>query len=87
VRVLIKIALLVGAAFMILSVLAHLAQELSRLSYHSPPDPDNSDDWDVALDDSDDTAPLLIAHTEQRPISRYRNARTQGCISPGVRTP
>ena len=31
----------------------------------SPPDLDNSDVWDVALDDFDDTAPPVVAHTER----------------------
>jgi hypothetical protein len=47
-RVLIVIALLVGAAFMIVFVLMGLARELSRLSYHSPPDLDSSGGWDVS---------------------------------------
>jgi hypothetical protein len=37
-RVLAVIAPLVGAGLMILFVLTELAQDLSRLSYHSPPD-------------------------------------------------
>jgi hypothetical protein len=46
-RVLIAIAVLVGADFMIMFVLMGLARELSRLSYHSPPDLDGSNDLDV----------------------------------------
>jgi hypothetical protein len=72
------IALLVGAVFMILFVLADLARDLSRLSYHSPPDLDDSDDWDVALDEFYDTVPGVVPRTEQWPVCQYRNARTQG---------
>jgi hypothetical protein len=74
-RVLVVIALLVGAAFVILFVLTDLARELSRLSYHSPPDLDNSDDWDAALDEFDDTAPPVVPYTEQPPVSPYRTSR------------
>lgn len=77
-RVLAVIAPLVGAGLMILFVLTDLAQDLSRLSYHSPPDLDNSDDWDVALGEFDDTVPGVVRYTEQRPVSPYRIARTQG---------
>jgi hypothetical protein len=55
-RVLVVIAVLVGATFMILLVLTDLARELSRHSHHAPPDLDGSDDWDVALDEFEDTA-------------------------------
>jgi hypothetical protein len=47
VRVLIVIAVLVGATFMIMFALMGRAGELSRLSYHSPPDLDSSD-WDAS---------------------------------------
>jgi hypothetical protein len=50
-RVLIVIAVLVGAAFMIVFVLMDLARELSRHSYHSPPDLDSGNDWGVAQDE------------------------------------
>jgi hypothetical protein len=46
-RVLIVIALLIGAAFMILYLLTDLARELSRHSFQAPPDLDNGDDWDA----------------------------------------
>jgi hypothetical protein len=68
--VLVVIALLVGAAFMILFVLAHLAREFSRLSFHSPPDLDNSDDWDCAQDDFDDGSARRLradAHSDPSP--------------------
>jgi len=45
-RVLIVIALLVGAAFMILIALAGLARDLSRQSFLAPPDLGRSDDWE-----------------------------------------
>ncbi|HWX29753.1 MAG TPA: hypothetical protein VNZ53_20235 [Steroidobacteraceae bacterium] len=77
-RVLSVIALLVGAVFMILFVLANLARDLSRLSYHSPPDLDDSDDWDVTLDEFYDWVPGVVPYREQWPVSQYRNARTQG---------
>jgi hypothetical protein len=77
-RVLIVIALLVGVVFMILFVLTDLARDLSRLSYHSPPDLDDSDDWDVAPDEFYDTVPGMLPYKEQWPLSQYRNARTRG---------
>jgi hypothetical protein len=77
-RVLAVIAPLVGAAFMILFVLTDPTRDLSRLSYHSPPDLENSDDWDVALDEFDDTVPGVVSYAEQWPVSPYRIARTQG---------
>jgi hypothetical protein len=46
-RVLIVIALLVGAAFVILFVLADLARDLSRHSFQAPPDLDSSGDCDL----------------------------------------
>jgi hypothetical protein len=78
VRVLSVIAVFVGAIFIIPLVLTDLARELSRNSYHSPPDLDSGDDWDVALDEIDDAAPPVVTYTEQWPISRYPSARTQG---------
>ena len=77
-RVLLVIAVLVGAVFIIPLVLTGLARELSRNSYHSPPNPDSGDDWDVALDEIDNTVPPVVTHTEQWPVSRYPRARTQG---------
>ena len=55
-RVLMVVALLVGAAFMVLFVLADLARNLSRHSFQAPPDLDSSDgdrlpDGSNALDD------------------------------------
>jgi hypothetical protein len=55
-RVLLVIAVFVGAIFIIPLVLTDLARELSRNSYHSPPDLDSGDDRDVALDEIDDAA-------------------------------
>jgi hypothetical protein len=79
------IALLVGAAFMILFVLAHLAREFSRLSFHSPPDLGNSDDWDCAQDDFDDTAPpggFERMHTPTRhPRTGWRQILLPPCKS------
>jgi hypothetical protein len=80
-RVLMVVAVLVGATFMILFVLTDLARELSRHSYHSPPDLDGSDDWDLALDEFEDTATPVVPYTEQ--IGRHRIARTQGSNFPG----
>jgi hypothetical protein len=51
-RVLIVIAMLAGAAFLFLFVLADLARDLSGHSFHAPPDLDSSDDGDVAADRS-----------------------------------
>jgi hypothetical protein len=82
-RVLFVIAVLVGAAFLILLFLTDLARDLSRCSYHSPPDLDNSDDWDVALDEFDDPAPPVVPYTEQWPGRPNRIARTQGYSFPG----
>jgi hypothetical protein len=82
-RVLVVIALLVCAVFMILFVTASFVRELSRLSYHSPPNLDNCDDWDVALDEFDDTAPPAVPYTEQWPVGPHRIARTPGCNFPG----
>ena len=77
-RVLLVIAVIVGAIFIIPLVLTDLARELSRHSYHSPPDIDSSDDWDVALDEVDDAVSPVVTYTEQWPVSRYPGARTQG---------
>ena len=82
-RVLIVIAVLVGATFMILLVLMDIARELSRRSYHSPPDLDGSDDWGVAQDQFDDTAPAVVRYTEQWPFGQYRIARSQAENFPG----
>ena len=49
-RVLVVIALLFGATFIILLVLADLARGLMRHSHQASPDLDDSDDWDVAAD-------------------------------------
>jgi len=82
-RVLIVIALLVGVVFMILFVLTDLARDLSRLSYHSSPDLDNSDNWDLALDEFDHTAPPVVPYTEERSVGPYRTASAQGYNLPG----
>jgi hypothetical protein len=71
-RLLIVIAVLVGAIFMILFVLTDLARELSRVAYHSPPDLDG-DDLDIALDGLDETAPPVFAGTEQRQAISVQN--------------
>jgi len=76
-RVLIVIALLVGAAFMILFVLADLARELSQHSFQPPPDLDSSDDWNVEVDEFADAAPP-VAYSEQLAVNRYRDLRTLG---------
>jgi hypothetical protein len=79
-RVLAVIAPPVGAGLIILIVLTELAQDLSRLSYHSPPDLDNSDDWDVALDEFDDTVQGVVRYTELmagQSISHRKNAGLQ----------
>jgi hypothetical protein len=65
------IALFVGAAFIILSILADIARELSRHSFQAPPDLDSSDDWDVAADEAADTIPTGIYPTERRAVGRY----------------
>jgi hypothetical protein len=77
-RVLLVIAVPVGAIFIILLILTDLAREISRHSLQSPPDLDSSDDWDVALDEIDNPVPPVVTHTEQWPVSRYPSARTQG---------
>jgi hypothetical protein len=77
-RVLIVIALLVGATLMILFVMADLARELSRHSFQSPPDLDSSDDWDVAADEFSDTVPPVVDCTERRTAGRYSLGRVRG---------
>ena len=77
-RVLIVIALLVGAAFMILVALANLARELSRQSFHAPPDLSSSDDWDEEMDEFADAAPPVASYTEQWIGDRYCDLRTLG---------
>jgi hypothetical protein len=72
------IAVLVGAIFIIPLVLTDLARELSRHSYHSPPDLDGGDDGDDALNEIDDPVPPVVTYTERWPVSRYPSARTQG---------
>jgi multisubunit Na+/H+ antiporter MnhC subunit len=58
-RLLIVIVLLVGAAFMVLFMLADLARDLSRRSFMVPPDLDSSDEWDIAADEFADTVPQV----------------------------
>jgi hypothetical protein len=82
-RVFIVIALLVGARFMILFVLANLARELSRQSFQAPPDLDSSDDWDVAVNDFTDPAPPVAYCMERRAVSRHPIVRTRGDDIPG----
>ena len=55
-RVLVVIAVLVGAALMILFALADLARDLSRHSFLAPPDLDSSEDLDVEVDEFADAA-------------------------------
>jgi hypothetical protein len=76
--VLLLIAVFVGAIFIIPLVLTGLARELSLHSYHSPPDLDSDEDWDVALDEIDEAVPPAVTYTEQWPAGRYLSTRTQG---------
>ena len=69
-RVLIVIALLVGAAFMILFALADLARDLSRHSFQAPPDLDSSDDWDVEEDEFADAARPIASQADQAAVNR-----------------
>jgi hypothetical protein len=69
-RVLMVVALLVGAAFMVLFVLADLARNLSRHSFQAPPDLDSSDDWDIEVDE--------FAGAARPMVSQYRIPRTLG---------
>jgi hypothetical protein len=71
-RVLIVISLLVGAAIMLLFVLADLARDLSRHSFHASPDLDSSDDWDIAADEFNDTA---------RPVAQPSGRAAGNCPS------
>jgi hypothetical protein len=82
-RVLIVIALLVGAAFMILYLLTDLARELSRHSFQAPPDLDSGDDWDVAADEFTGTAAQMVYRTERQAVSRYAIERMRGNHIPG----
>jgi hypothetical protein len=66
-RVLVVITLLVWAAFVLLFVLADVARELSRRSFHAPPDLD-SDDWDFV---------------ERRAVARYPIGSKRGDATPG----
>jgi hypothetical protein len=70
--VLIVIALLVSAAFMILIVLADLARDLSRHSFQVPPDLHSSDDWDLEVDEFADAPPPMVSQTDQSAVNRYR---------------
>ena len=74
-RVLLVIAVFVGLIFIIPLVLTGLARELSRHSYHSPPDLGSGNDWDAELDEIYDDVPSVV--TQQWPVSRYPSARTQ----------
>lgn len=69
-RLLIMIALLVGAAFMILFALAGLARDLSRQSFQTPPDLDSSEDTDVEADEFAGAVPPTV--------TPYRIPRTLG---------
>jgi hypothetical protein len=81
-RVLIVIAVLVGAAFMLLVALAELARDLSRHSFQSLPDMD-SDDWDVAADDFTDTVPPVVYSEERQAIGRHPIGSMRGGNGPG----
>ena len=77
-RVLLVIALLVGATFIILFALTDLARELLGHSHQAAPDLDDSDDWDVAADELNDAAlPVVWA------VGRYPITRTRGDNIPG----
>jgi hypothetical protein len=82
-RVLIVIALLVGAAFMILYIVTDLVRELSRRSFQAPPDLDSSDDWDVAADEFTDAAPQMVYSAERQTVSRYPIEGTRRDHVPG----
>ena len=77
-RVLIVLALLVGAAFMILIALAGLARDLSRHSFQAPPDLDSSDDWDVEEDEFAGAVPAMVSQTDQSAVNRCRFPLTLG---------
>jgi hypothetical protein len=70
-RVLIVITLLVWAAFALLFVLADVARDLARRSFHAPPDLGGSDDWDF---------------TERRAVARYPVESKRGDDTPGSST-
>jgi hypothetical protein len=76
--VLIVIALLVGVAFMILFLLTDLARELSRHSFHAPPDLEGSDEWGVTAEEDTDTARPVVYYTEQQAAGRYPVERMCG---------
>jgi hypothetical protein len=75
-RMLIAIAVLVGAAFMVLFALLDLVRELSHSSNHSAPDPESSNGWDDTQDE--DAVPSVTAHTGQWPGRQYRSAGQLG---------
>jgi hypothetical protein len=77
-RVLIVIALLVAAAFVLLLVLADLVRDLSRHSFQAPPDLESGDDWDVAADEFTSTAPPVFDCTERRAISWHPIGKMRG---------
>jgi hypothetical protein len=82
-RLLIVIALLVGAAFITLLVLTDLARELSRRSFQAPPDLDDSDDWDIASDESAGTTTPVAHCAERRAVTPYAIGRMRGQDVPG----
>jgi hypothetical protein len=63
---------------MVVFVLVHLVDDLSRHSFQAPPDPDGSDDWDIEVDEFADAAPPVASYTEQLAAHRYRDLRTLG---------
>jgi hypothetical protein len=86
-RVLIVIAVLVGAAFMIVFVLMDLARELSRHSYHSLPDLDSSNDWGFAQDEFEGAVhPCSRTQNNGQSIGIASRER-RVTISRGARTP
>jgi hypothetical protein len=82
-RVLLVIALLVGATIIILFALTDLARDLLRYSHQAAPDLDDSDDWDVAADEFPDAAPPVVSYTEQWAVGRYPITRARGDNIPG----
>jgi hypothetical protein len=82
-RVLVMIALLIAAAFMLLFSLARLARDMARHSFQVPPDLNGIDDWDVAADEFTDATPPLVDRTERRSASRHPIGRMRGEDIPG----
>ena len=77
-RVLMVTALLFGAAFMLLFVLAEFARALLRHSFQAPPDLDDSEDWEIAADAFRDRAPPVA---QPPAVGRYPGAMRGDDIS------